>query len=126
MALPASSKIRKVMQLKFFLQPSTWQNSYYLTLHLKECVEIMYKDLASRLTVIVAEDNAASINNVLEAIDSITIDYDLEWPLNLVLNEKSIKKYNEIFHLILKLKWAHSLLCSLRFQSKCQILYRQI
>ena len=105
------------MKFFIFFQPSAWQNSYSLTSHLKECVETAYKDLASRLTVVVAED-ASNVRNVLEAIDSISIRYQVDWPLNLILNEKNMLKYNEIFRLVIKLKWAHSMLCNLRFQSK--------
>lgn len=105
------------MKYFIFFQPSAWENSYSLTSHLKECVETAYKDLASRLTVVVAED-ASNVRNVLEAIDSISIRYQVDWPLNLILNEKNMLKYNEIFRLVIKLKWAHSMLCNLRFQSK--------
>ena len=43
-----------------------------------------------------------SVSNDLE--ESITLHYDVEWPLNIIINEDSLRNYNKLFRLLLKLK----------------------
>ncbi|XP_011298263.1 gamma-tubulin complex component 5 [Fopius arisanus] len=52
---------------------------------------------------------------VLQAIDHIVLNYDVDWPINMVLTKEALRKYNCIFRFALKLKWALWSLNNLRF-----------
>ncbi|XP_063983814.1 gamma-tubulin complex component 5 [Diachasmimorpha longicaudata] len=52
---------------------------------------------------------------VLQAVDHIVLNYDVDWPINMVLTNEALQKYNGIFRFGLKLKWALWALNNLRF-----------
>ncbi|XP_078039159.1 gamma-tubulin complex component 5 [Augochlora pura] len=89
-----------------------WSNSYYLSCILEEILSQKWPDSSSRWSV-----TARSIytNQVLIAIDNITLQYAVGWPINIILNEDTFIKYNEIFRFQLRLKYALWTLNNLRF-----------
>ncbi|XP_050477296.1 gamma-tubulin complex component 5 isoform X4 [Bombus huntii] len=89
-----------------------WNNSYFLSCILEEVLSQWWADLSSRWSITVSSTHT---NQVLMAVDNITLHYTIGWPINIVLNEKTFIKYNEIFRFQLKLKWALWTLNNLRF-----------
>ncbi|XP_076247277.1 gamma-tubulin complex component 5 isoform X2 [Calliopsis andreniformis] len=89
-----------------------WNNSYFLSCILEEILSQWWPDSSSRWSITVCN---AHTNQVLEAVDNITLHYAIGWPMNIILNEKTLAKYNEIFRFQLKLKWALWTLNNLRF-----------
>ncbi|XP_031830564.1 gamma-tubulin complex component 5 isoform X2 [Nomia melanderi] len=89
-----------------------WNNSYYLSCILEEILSQRWPDSSSRWSVTVCSTHT---NQVLVAADNITLHYTVGWPINIILNEETFIKYNEIFRFQLKLKWALWTLNNLRF-----------
>ncbi|KAG7205799.1 hypothetical protein KM043_007744 [Ampulex compressa] len=89
-----------------------WNNSYFLSCILEEILSQQWPDSSTRWSVTV---NDGSSCKVVQAVDSITVNYAVGWPINTVLNPKALMKYNEIFRFQLKLKWALWTLNNLRF-----------
>ncbi|XP_012342126.1 gamma-tubulin complex component 5 isoform X2 [Apis florea] len=89
-----------------------WNNSYFLSCILEEILSQWWSDLSSRWSITVSNIHT---NQVLIAVDNITLHYAIGWPINIVLNEETFIKYNEIFRFQLKLKWALWTLNNLRF-----------
>ncbi|CAK9832549.1 Gamma-tubulin complex component 5 [Anthophora retusa] len=89
-----------------------WNNSYFLSCILEEILSQWWSDLSSRWSITVSNTHT---DQVLIAIDNITLHYAIGWPINIILNEKTFIKYNEIFRFQLKLKWALWTLNNLRF-----------
>lgn len=92
-----------------------WNNSYFLSCILEEILSQWWTDSSSRWSITVSNTHT---NQVLMAVDNITLHYTIGWPINIVLNEKTFVKYNEIFRFQLKLKWALWTLNNLRFNGK--------
>lgn len=55
---------------------------------------------------IVPSDGGNTTRQIIQAIENTTLDYSVDWPINMVLAEPVLVKYNEIFRFQLKLKWA--------------------
>ncbi|XP_053979721.1 gamma-tubulin complex component 5 isoform X1 [Hylaeus volcanicus] len=89
-----------------------WCNPYFLSCILEEVLSPCWPDSSSRWSVTVCSTNT---NQVLVAVDNITLHYAIGWPINIILNEKTFVKYNEIFRFQLRLKWALWTLNNLRF-----------
>jgi len=51
--------------------------------------------------------------NSIESFKLVKLNYEVEWPLNLVINEKCLDRYNEIFRVLLAIKRASSVLNTL-------------
>nr|XP_034190148.1 gamma-tubulin complex component 5 isoform X2 [Osmia lignaria] len=89
-----------------------WNNSYFLSCILEEILSQWWPNSSSRWSITVSN---TPTNQVLTAVDNITLHYTIGWPMNIILNEKTFIKYNEIFRFQLKLKWALWTLNNLRF-----------
>lgn len=92
-----------------------WNNSYFLSCILEEILSQWWPNSSSRWSITVSN---TPTNQVLMAVDNITLHYTIGWPMNIILNEKTFIKYNEIFRFQLKLKWALWTLNNLRFSGK--------
>ncbi|XP_077272317.1 gamma-tubulin complex component 5 isoform X2 [Temnothorax americanus] len=90
-----------------------WANSYFLSCILEEVFSQSWPDTSSRWSITVHGN--ISTRQVLQAVNSITLHYTVEWPISIVLTKKVLEKYNEIFRFQLKLKWALWTLNNLRF-----------
>ncbi|XP_014606762.1 PREDICTED: gamma-tubulin complex component 5 [Polistes canadensis] len=89
-----------------------WNNSYFLSCILEEILSQQWPDSSSHWSIIVQD---VSTHQVVQAADSITLCYATGWPINIVLNDEILTKYNEIFRFQLKLKWALWTLNNLKF-----------
>ncbi|XP_026670394.1 gamma-tubulin complex component 5 isoform X2 [Ceratina calcarata] len=89
-----------------------WNNSYFLSCILEEVLSQWWPDSSSRWSITVSITHT---DKVLIAVDNITLHYAIGWPINIILNEETFGKYNEIFRFQLKLKWALWTLNNLRF-----------
>ncbi|XP_012522259.1 gamma-tubulin complex component 5 isoform X2 [Monomorium pharaonis] len=90
-----------------------WANSYFLSCILEEVFSQYWPDTSSRWSITVHGN--INTHQVLQAVNSITLNYTVEWPISIVLTRKVLEKYNEIFRFQLKLKWALWTLNNLRF-----------
>ncbi|KAK0171743.1 hypothetical protein PV328_005153 [Microctonus aethiopoides] len=93
---------------------SCWMNPYNLTSILEEVLSDEWRDSTSHNHwTISVEDNG--IRQVLQTVDRTNLYYSIGWPINMVLNDEVLAKYNAIFRFQLKLKWALWSLNNLRF-----------
>ncbi|XP_012229926.1 gamma-tubulin complex component 5 isoform X2 [Linepithema humile] len=90
-----------------------WANSYFLSCILEEIFSQYWPDTSSRWSITVHGN--INTRQVLQAVNSITLHYTVEWPISIMLTKKVLEKYNEIFRFQLKLKWALWTLNNLRF-----------
>lgn len=77
-----------------------WMKSHTLSVLLQDCMD---SDQFS--STISMGDKDPSEMNVLDWIDSIHIQYQLDWPLCAIFGDKSQHTYNHILHLLLKMRW---------------------
>lgn len=89
-----------------------WNNAYFVTCLLEEVLSQQWPDTSSRWSITVTNIRTTK---VLEAVNSIKLHYAAGWPINMLLNEEALDKYNKIFRFELKLKWALWTLNNLRF-----------
>ncbi|XP_016843596.1 gamma-tubulin complex component 5 isoform X1 [Nasonia vitripennis] len=89
-----------------------WNNAYFVTCLLEEVLSQQWPDTSSRWSITVSNIRTTK---VLEAVNGIKLHYAAGWPINMLLNEEALDKYNKIFRFELKLKWALWTLNNLRF-----------
>ncbi|RZF43255.1 hypothetical protein LSTR_LSTR001516 [Laodelphax striatellus] len=84
-----------------------------LNILLDECVECFpgAESMNVQLSVTIEEPDSWSDT----IIDSIEIDYKVDWPLTLVITKETMKTYNSIFKFLVHIKWALHSLHKLRF-----------
>lgn len=93
---------------------SCWINPYDLTSVLEEVLSDEWRDSSSHNHwSITVEDHCTS--QVLKAVDRTVLNYSIDWPVNMVLTDEVLAKYNGIFRFQLKLKWALWSLDNLKF-----------
>lgn len=66
----------------------------------------------------VTVNNEIKTDDLLIANQSVNIYYNAEWPLNIIIKEDHLEKYQVIFWFLLKLKWMQHVLVSLFFSGK--------
>ncbi|XP_011505710.1 PREDICTED: gamma-tubulin complex component 5 [Ceratosolen solmsi marchali] len=89
-----------------------WNNSHFVSCLLEEVLSQEWPDSTSRWSIAITNIRTTK---VLEAVNSVTLNYAAGWPINMLLNEETLEKYNKIFRFELKLKWALWTLNTLRF-----------
>lgn len=92
---------------------STWNNANSLTCILQEVLSQEWPDSNSQWSITVED---VKTHQVLQAADHATLRYTVGWPVNMVLNDEALEKYNAVFRFQLKLKWALWTLTNLRFR----------
>jgi hypothetical protein len=92
-----------------------WKNSHFVSCLLGEVLSQEWPDSSSRWSITISNIRTTK---VLEAVNGVTLNYAAGWPINMLLNEEALEKYNKIFRFELKLKWALWTLTTLRFSGK--------
>ncbi|KAG8226414.1 hypothetical protein J437_LFUL012510, partial [Ladona fulva] len=106
-----------------------WTDSFTLTTYLQECIAVRYPEAASLFSISISEksdkpshlanvqavSHVSSGESVFDQVDLITLNYSVEWPVNIVLNSASMESYNTVFQFLLKVRWALWSLQQLRF-----------
>lgn len=87
------------------LRHSNWGNSVWLTSHLQDVIMDQYPNFYEDCTVQVNE-MWKQCRDSLKACSLLTIQYEIKWPLSIIITEEQIIMYKEIFEIVLKLKWA--------------------
>lgn len=89
-------------------------NPESLTHLLEEVLSDEWRDSSSHNRWSISLRDACT-RQVLQAVDHIVLNYEVDWPINMVLTREALNKYNGIFRFGLKLKWALWALNNLRF-----------
>lgn len=113
--MEAGHVMNKFYQILFYEIENNqmWANSYFLSCILEEVFSQYWPDTSSRWSITI--ENNTNTHQVLQAVNSITLNYAVEWPISIMLTKRVLEKYNKIFRFQLKLKWGLWTLNNLRF-----------
>ncbi|CAH1155298.1 unnamed protein product [Phaedon cochleariae] len=81
-----------------------WANDIWLTSHLHDIVSDAYPEFHDRCTVQVGETWRTCADS-LAACDVIDLQYEIQWPSNIVISGPQMALYRDVFHFVLRIKW---------------------
>ncbi|GJQ85078.1 hypothetical protein Trydic_g3734 [Trypoxylus dichotomus] len=82
-----------------------FDNDIWLTAQLHDIMLDLYPNFYEKCVVKVV-DSTQVLDDPLRACELIDINYIITWPVNLIIGERHLEMYSELFRLILKVKWA--------------------
>ncbi|CAF0745851.1 unnamed protein product [Adineta ricciae] len=86
--------------------------------HYKDDVRIkmFHYDLISMLERVINIDSSMNINESMEhkltGLESFSLDYDVKWPISLVINRNCLTRYQMLFRFLFYIKYIERLLCN--------------
>ncbi|XP_026506229.1 gamma-tubulin complex component 5 [Terrapene carolina triunguis] len=96
-------------------EKETWQNVSFLNVQLQEAVGQRYPEDSSRLSISFESVDTAKKKLPVHTLDGLTLSYKVPWPVDIVISLECQKIYNQVFLLLLQIKWAKYSLDVLRF-----------
>ncbi|KAI1241730.1 hypothetical protein IHE44_0005219 [Lamprotornis superbus] len=97
-------------------EKETWQNVAFLNVHLQEAVGQRYPEDSARLSISFESVDTAKKKLPVHTLDGLTLSYKVvPWPVDIVISLECQKIYNQVFLLLLQIKWAKYSLDVLRF-----------
>ncbi|RZC36219.1 Spc97 Spc98 domain containing protein [Asbolus verrucosus] len=102
---------------KMNIENSNWGNSVWLTSHLQDIIMDLYPNFYEDCTVQV-EIHWRQCRDSLEACALLCLQYEIKWPLNIIITREHTEMYRDLFRFILKLKWALYTMNHLSFLGK--------
>lgn len=101
---------------ELFNRLSSWGNNIWLSSHLQDIIIDYQPDLYERVSVLIPK-YWKQINDPIKACEMLEVHFKIDWPINLIITEEQMKKYQEIFTFILLLKYALYTLNQLSFSN---------
>ncbi|NWX87864.1 GCP5 protein, partial [Nothoprocta pentlandii] len=92
-----------------------WQNVAFLNVQLQEAVGQRYPEDSSRLSILFENVDTVKKKLPVHTLDGLTLSYKVPWPVDIVISLECQKIYNQVFLLLLQIKWAKYSLDVLRF-----------
>ncbi|CAL1537510.1 unnamed protein product [Lymnaea stagnalis] len=93
-----------------------WREASLLEMYLHEAVTPRYPSDVSRLSVVVKSPSSFHDKSPISATDCINLNYNVPWPLNVVISGKCQELYNSIFCFLLQVKRAKYVQDELKFE----------
>ncbi|XP_020930772.1 gamma-tubulin complex component 5 isoform X1 [Sus scrofa] len=87
-------------------EKETWQNVSFLNVQLQEAVGQRYPEDSSRLSISFENTDTAKKKLPVHTLDGLTLSYKVPWPVDIVISLECQKIYNQVFLLLLQIKWA--------------------
>ncbi|XP_064152283.1 gamma-tubulin complex component 5 isoform X2 [Loxodonta africana] len=87
-------------------EKETWQNVSFLNVQLQEAVGQRYPEDSSRLSISFENVDVAKKKLPVHMLDGLTLSYKVPWPVDIVISLECQKIYNQVFLLLLQIKWA--------------------
>ncbi|KAG8519334.1 Gamma-tubulin complex component 5 [Galemys pyrenaicus] len=87
-------------------EKETWQNVSFLNVQLQEAVGQRYPEDSLRLSISFENVDAAKKKLPVHILDGLTLSYKVPWPVDIVISSECQKIYNQVFLLLLQIKWA--------------------
>ncbi|XP_037688720.1 gamma-tubulin complex component 5 isoform X1 [Choloepus didactylus] len=87
-------------------EKETWQNVSFLNVQLQEAVGQRYPEDSSRLSISFENVDATKKRLPVHILDGLTLSYKVPWPVDIVISLECQKIYNQVFLLLLQIKWA--------------------
>uniref|UniRef100_A0A667YFG0 Gamma-tubulin complex component n=1 Tax=Myripristis murdjan TaxID=586833 RepID=A0A667YFG0_9TELE len=97
------------------LEKESWQQLSFLNVQLQEAVGQRYPEDSSRLSIFLETIDPARKKQPVNNLDVLTLSYKVPWPVDIVISSECQKIYNQVFLLLLQIKWAKYSLDTLRF-----------
>ncbi|KAI4454641.1 gamma tubulin complex protein [Holotrichia oblita] len=97
-----------------------FDNDIWLTTQLHDIMIDLYPKFYEKCVVKISE-TPQILDDPLRACEMVDINYIISWPVNLIICEKHLEMYSELFRLILKVKWALYTLNHLYFHDRKSI-----
>ncbi|XP_018102627.1 gamma-tubulin complex component 5 isoform X2 [Xenopus laevis] len=92
-----------------------WLNLSYLNVQIQEAVGQRYPDDSTRLSVSFESVDLAKKKLPVHTLDGLILSYKVPWPVDIVISSECQKIYNQVFLLLLLIKWAKYSLDVLQF-----------
>ncbi|CAH2223398.1 gamma-tubulin complex component 5 isoform X2 [Pelobates cultripes] len=92
-----------------------WQNVAFLNVQLQEAVGQRYPEDSTRLSISFESVDLAKKKLPVHTLDGLILSYKVPWPVDIVISLECQKIYNQIFLLLLLIKWAKYSLDVLQF-----------
>uniref|UniRef100_A0A669DV70 Gamma-tubulin complex component n=1 Tax=Oreochromis niloticus TaxID=8128 RepID=A0A669DV70_ORENI len=96
-------------------EKESWQQPSFLNVQLQEAVGQRYPEDSSRLSVFLEPIDASRKKQPVNNLEVLTLSYKVPWPVDIVISSECQKIYNQVFLLLLQIKWAKYSLDTLRF-----------
>ncbi|KAM6178956.1 gamma-tubulin complex component 5 [Rhynchocyon petersi] len=87
-------------------EKENWQNVSFLNVQLQEAVGQRYPEDSSRLSISFENCDVAKKKLPVNILDGLTLSYKVPWPVDIVISLECQKIYNQVFLLLLQIKWA--------------------
>ncbi|XP_007533952.1 gamma-tubulin complex component 5 [Erinaceus europaeus] len=87
-------------------EKETWQNVSFLNVQLQEAVGQRYPEDSTRLSISFENIDTAKKKLPVHILDGLTLSYKVPWPVDIVISSECQKIYNQVFLLLLQIKWA--------------------
>ncbi|KAM4045971.1 gamma-tubulin complex component 5 isoform 1-T1 [Anomaloglossus baeobatrachus] len=94
-----------------------WQNVVFLNVQLQEAVSQRYPEDSARLSIFFENVDLAKKKLPVHTLDGLVLSYKVPWPVDIVISSECQRIYNQIFLLLLLIKWAKYSLDVLQFNA---------
>ncbi|KAI0207330.1 Gamma-tubulin complex component 5 [Lamellibrachia satsuma] len=87
----------------------SWQDVSFLNMSLRESLQTGFSSQADRLFVAVTEGTESGrmwSKEPIYALQGLTLQYEVPWPINIILNSRCMQIYNQVFTFLLQIKRA--------------------
>uniref|UniRef100_A0AAX7TJH7 Gamma-tubulin complex component n=1 Tax=Astatotilapia calliptera TaxID=8154 RepID=A0AAX7TJH7_ASTCA len=102
-------------------EKESWQQPSFLNVQLQEAVGQRYPEDSSRLSVFLEPIDASRKKQPVNNLEVLTLSYKVPWPVDIVISSECQKIYNQVFLLLLQIKWAKYSLDTLRFTEEVKV-----
>ncbi|XP_076004762.1 gamma-tubulin complex component 5 [Genypterus blacodes] len=106
------------------LEKESWQQLSFLNVQLQEAVGQRHPEDSSRLSIFLEPIDPARKKHPVNNLEVLTLSYKVPWPVDIVISSECQKIYNQVFLLLLQIKWAKYSLDTLRFSDFTEVLKR--
>ncbi|XP_037626983.1 gamma-tubulin complex component 5 isoform X1 [Sebastes umbrosus] len=96
-------------------EKESWQQPSFLNAQLQEAVGQRHPEDSSRLSIFLETMDPARKKHPVNNLEVLTLGYKVPWPVDIVISSECQKIYNQVFLLLLQIKWAKYSLDTLRF-----------
>nr|XP_020652478.1 gamma-tubulin complex component 5 [Pogona vitticeps] len=96
-------------------EKDAWQSEPFLNVQLQEAVGQRYPEDSLRLSISCENIDIAKKKLPVHTLDGLILSYKVPWPVDIVISVECQKIYNQVFLLLLQIKWAKYSLDVLRF-----------
>ncbi|XP_034387172.1 gamma-tubulin complex component 5 isoform X2 [Cyclopterus lumpus] len=96
-------------------EKESWQQLSFLNGQLQEAVGQRHPEDSSRLSIFLETIDPSRKKHPVNNLEVLTLGYKVPWPVDIVISSECQKIYNQVFLLLLQIKWAKYSLDTLRF-----------